>query len=116
MQSNGKIFWASFLTLIAAGMGFAVRGDVLAEWAEKLHLWLAKRNWARDIQFHRGGRTIFYVFFILLTLVSGYTLFETLSPTGILSRALIYGPGLALVWVLALLAFEVFVSRMLSCS
>lgn len=35
MQSNGKIFWASFLTLIAAGMGFAVRGDVLAEWAEK---------------------------------------------------------------------------------
>jgi MFS family permease len=32
MQSNGKIFWASFLTLIAAGMGFAVRGDVLSEW------------------------------------------------------------------------------------
>ena len=35
MQSNGKIFWASFLTLIAAGMGFAVRGDVLAEWSAK---------------------------------------------------------------------------------
>lgn len=33
MQSNGKIFLASFLTLIAAGMGFAVRGDVLAEWS-----------------------------------------------------------------------------------
>src|SRR6185437_3996644 len=33
MQSNGKIFWASFLTLIAAGMGFAVRGDVLDEWS-----------------------------------------------------------------------------------
>jgi MFS family permease len=33
MQSNGKIFWASFLTLIAAGMGFAVRGDVLEEWS-----------------------------------------------------------------------------------
>lgn len=32
MQSNGKIFFASFMTLIAAGMGFAVRGDVLAEW------------------------------------------------------------------------------------
>ena len=35
MQSSGKIFWASFLTLIAAGMGFAVRGDVLAEWSEQ---------------------------------------------------------------------------------
>jgi MFS family permease len=32
-SANGKIFWASFLTLIAAGMGFAVRGDVLAEWS-----------------------------------------------------------------------------------
>lgn len=32
MQSNRKIFWASFLTLIAAGMGFAVRGAVLDEW------------------------------------------------------------------------------------
>ncbi len=32
MQSTGKIFFASFMTLIAAGMGFAVRTDVLAEW------------------------------------------------------------------------------------
>lgn len=32
MQSNRKIFWASFLTLIAAGVGFAVRGAVLGEW------------------------------------------------------------------------------------
>ena len=35
MQSTGKIFWASFLTLIAAGMGFAIRSDVLAVWGEK---------------------------------------------------------------------------------
>jgi MFS family permease len=35
MQTSGKIFWASFLTLIAAGMGFAVRTDVLAEWGAK---------------------------------------------------------------------------------
>jgi MFS family permease len=33
MQSNRKIFFASFMTLIAAGVGFAVRGDVLAEWS-----------------------------------------------------------------------------------
>ncbi len=32
MKSSGKIFWASFLTLIAAGMGFAIRGKVLGEW------------------------------------------------------------------------------------
>lgn len=32
-QSYRRIFWASFLTLIAAGVGFAVRGDVLGEWS-----------------------------------------------------------------------------------
>ena len=31
--SNMRLFWASFLTLIAAGMGFSVRGDILANWA-----------------------------------------------------------------------------------
>jgi ferredoxin-type protein NapH len=80
-----------------------------------LHLKLAARGWARDIQFHRGVRAIFYVVFALLAVLTGFTVFETLSPTGILSRALIYGPGLALLWVLALLAFEVLVSRRAWC-
>jgi MFS family permease len=31
--SNGnRLFWASFLTLIAAGVGFSIRGDLLADW------------------------------------------------------------------------------------
>ena len=42
-------------------------------------------------------------------------MFEAISPTGIVSRALIYGPGLALLWVLALLFFEVFFSRRAWC-
>src|SRR5262245_27528246 len=33
---NEKIlFWASFLTLIAAGMGFAIRGDILGDWGRQ---------------------------------------------------------------------------------
>src|SRR5919199_4658863 len=32
-KSNEKVlFWASFLTLIAAGMGFSIRGDILNDW------------------------------------------------------------------------------------
>lgn len=88
---------------------------LIAEWAESLHLWLAKRGWAIDIQFHRTVRAVFYVIFALLALLTGYTVFETISPTGILSRALIYGPGLALLWILALLAFEVLLSRRAWC-
>jgi ferredoxin-type protein NapH len=88
---------------------------LVSELAEKAHLALAKRGWVSDHDFHRGLRTVFWVVFGVLAWVSGYTVFETLSPTGILSRALIYGPGLALAWVLALVVFEVAYSRRAWC-
>src|SRR5579864_6834405 len=33
-RSNMILFWASFFTLIAAGMGFAIRGDILSDWGK----------------------------------------------------------------------------------
>ncbi len=88
---------------------------LLSEWAERLHLWLVSKKIIKGYSFHRGVRTLFYVIFVLLTFATGYTIFETISPTGILSRALIYGPGVALLWVGFLLLFEVFVSRRAWC-
>jgi ferredoxin-type protein NapH len=88
---------------------------LLSEWAESLHLWLAGRTPIRDHPFNRKVRSLFYLLFALLALLSGYTVFETLSPTGILSRALIYGPGIALVWVGLLLLFEILYSRRAWC-
>lgn len=88
---------------------------LVAEWAEKLHLYLAKKKLVKDHEFHRGARTVFWLLFAALSVVTGYTVFETISPTGILSRALIYGPGLALGWVGLLLLFEVAYSRRAWC-
>jgi len=88
---------------------------LLSEWAEMLHLWLVSKKIIKGYTFHRGVRSFFYVIFALLTLATGYTVFETISPTGILSRALIYGPGVALLWVLFLLLFETFISRRAWC-
>lgn len=34
-SNRGKLMWASFLTLIAAGMGFAVRGGILRDWGSQ---------------------------------------------------------------------------------
>ncbi|MDO8607975.1 MAG: NapH/MauN family ferredoxin-type protein [Phaeospirillum sp.] len=86
---------------------------LLAEIAEKIHLALAARRMVVDYPLHRGARTVLYVVFALLALISGYTVFESISPTGIVSRALIYGPGLAMVWVMGLLVYEiVFIRRM----
>ena len=88
---------------------------LLAEWAEKLHLFLVEKKLVSDQNINRGLRSAFWVLFALLAWVTGYTVFEAISPTGILSRALIYGPGLALLWVFALLVFEVFISKRAWC-
>lgn len=88
---------------------------LLAEWAEMLHVYLAKKKIVKDHPFDRRARTWFWIIFAVLALVTGYTVFETISPTGILSRALIYGPGVALIWVALLLLFEIFYSRRAWC-
>ena len=88
---------------------------LLAELTEAVHLKLVEKKWVTDHEFHRGTRTVFWLLFSLMAVITGYTVFETLSPTGILSRALIYGPGLALGWVFLLLLFEVFWSRRAWC-
>lgn len=88
---------------------------LIAEWAEKLHLWLVSKKLVNDQNMNRRLRSAFWVVFAVATFGSGYTVFEAISPTGILSRALIYGPGVALLWVLALLLFEVVISRRAWC-
>jgi ferredoxin-type protein NapH len=88
---------------------------LVAEIAEKVHLALAKRKMVVDYSLHRSTRTVLYLVFALLAFVSGYTVYESISPTGILSRALIYGPGLALVWVGGLLVYEIIFIRRMWC-
>lgn len=88
---------------------------LVAELAEKLHLRLAARGIVRDHPFHRGVRTLLWVVFAALAALTGSTLFLVANPIGILSRAVVYGPSLALLWVLFLLAFEVVYSRRAWC-
>lgn len=88
---------------------------LLAEMAEALHLKLAARGVVKDHPLLRGTRTVLWLVFAVLAFATGYTVFETISPTGIVSRALIYGPGVALVVVLLLLVLEVVYTRRLWC-
>src|SRR3954466_5944698 len=34
-SNDRRLFWASFLTLIAAGIGFSVRGAILGDWSKQ---------------------------------------------------------------------------------
>ncbi|RIL06640.1 MAG: NapH/MauN family ferredoxin-type protein [Proteobacteria bacterium] len=88
---------------------------LVAEWAEMLHLALAKRGWVRDHPLHRGVRVAFWIGFAALALLTGHTLFLALNPIGVLSRAVVYGASLALLWVALLLAFEVVYARRAWC-
>ncbi|MGO9545610.1 MAG: NapH/MauN family ferredoxin-type protein [Rhodomicrobium sp.] len=88
---------------------------LLAEIAEILHLKLAKRRLVTDHTLHRGTRTVLYVVFAVLAFSTGYTVFEVISPVGILSRAFTYGASAALLWVVFLLLIEVFYSRRFWC-
>lgn len=88
---------------------------LLAEWAEILHLKLVAKGWVKDHPLDRRARVWFWLVFAGLALVTGYTVYETISPTGIVSRALIYGTSGGLVWVVALLLFEIFYSRRAWC-
>ena len=88
---------------------------LLAEWAEMIHLKLVEKKVIENHTFNRKARTWFYILFAVLAFGTGYTIYETISPTGILSRALIYGPTVALLWVAFLLAVEIFYSRRAWC-
>jgi ferredoxin-type protein NapH len=88
---------------------------LVAEWAEMLHVRLARRGLVSDHPIHRGVRTAFWVLFATLAFATGQTLFLALNPIGVLSRAVVYGASLALLWVLALLVFEVVYARRAWC-
>jgi ferredoxin-type protein NapH len=88
---------------------------IVSELAEMLHLRLAKAKIVKDHPIHRGTRAVLYVVFALLAFVTGYTVFEWINPLGIMSRALIYGSVVGLIWVGILLLIEIFWSRRFWC-
>jgi ferredoxin-type protein NapH len=104
--------------LIAGGRAFCswvCPYHLLSEIAEKLHLALAEKRLVKDHALDRRLRPVLFVIFAALAFASGYTVFETISPVGILSRALTYGTLIGLIWVALLLAVEVLWSRRFWC-
>ncbi len=88
---------------------------LVSEIAEKLHLKLAEKKFVKDHPLDRRLRPVLFVIFAVLAFASGYTLFETISPVGILSRALTYGTVVGLIWIALLLLVEIFWSRRFWC-
>jgi ferredoxin-type protein NapH len=90
---------------------------LLAEVAEIAHAFLEKKGVIKRSRIHsRNIRYFFWVIFIIIPLASGVIFFEIFNPVDILNRAVTYGPtSLLLVWVLLLLAYEIFFDRRAWC-
>lgn len=87
----------------------------LAELGEKIHTILKKKKIIKNHTFDRNIRYYFYTIFLALALITGYAVFETINPVAIISRAIVYGPSLMLLWVAALLIFEILYSKRAWC-
>ena len=89
---------------------------LLSEIGEKWHNMLVTKKIIKERKFDHRVRYIFWAMFLITAFTSGYLVFETINVVGIMSRAIAYGWSLGLVWVLVVLAFEVFYSRRAWCT
>jgi len=89
---------------------------ILSEIGEKWHDTLVHKKIIKNRKFDHRIRYAFWAIFLILSFTSGYLVFETINVVGILSRAITYGWSLALIWVVVVLAFEVFFSRRAWCT
>ncbi len=87
----------------------------LAELGDKIHHLLKKKKIIKNHTFDRKIRYYFYTIFLALAMITGYTVFETINPVAIISRAIVYGPSLMLLWVAVLLIFEILYSQRAWC-
>lgn len=87
----------------------------LAEWGEKLHNYFVKKKKIKEHTYNRYLRYVFWIGFLLLAFLTRNLVFEDINPVGILSRAMVYGPGLILLWILVLVTFEIVYSKRFWC-
>ena len=88
---------------------------VLSEIGEYIHYRLVKKKIIKERKFNPNIRFLFWAVFIAAAAIDGYLVFEVINPIGIISRAIVYGESLALIWVLIILLFEIFYSRRAWC-
>ena len=113
----GSVTIAIFYLLVG-GKSFcawACPYGILSEVGEHWHQLLVRKKIIKERSWNPNIRFAFWAVFLAMTFIDGFLVFEVINPIGILSRFIVYGWSLAIVWVLVILAFEVFYSRRMWC-
>lgn len=87
----------------------------IAENLEKLHDYLVKKRKIKEHTYNQSLRYVFWVGFLIIAVLTQQLVFEDLNFVGITSRALIYGPGLILIWIILIMIFEIVYSKRFWC-
>ncbi len=88
---------------------------ILSEVSEKINNLLVQKKIIKNHSFDHRIHHAFWIIFLLLSFTSGYLVFELINVVGILSRFIVYGWSLALVWVFTVFIIETFISRRAWC-
>ncbi len=89
--------------------------NFLSEFAERLNALLVKKGIVRQRKFNPNLRYVFLLCFFVLSLTSGYLIFEIFNVVGIFSRFIIYGYSAAIWWVVLIFLVEIFYARRFWC-
>jgi ferredoxin-type protein NapH len=104
--------------LIVGGKSFCAWGcpyGIISEIGEHIHQKLVRKKIIKERSWNPNIRFAFWALFLVITFVDAFLIFEVINPIGILSRFIVYGWSLAIIWVLLILAFEIFYSRRAWC-
>lgn len=89
--------------------------NFLSEFAERINALLIKKGMIKQREFDPNLRYVFLALFFVLSLTSGYLLFEIFNVVGIFSRFIIYGYSAAIWWVVLVFLVEILYSRRFWC-
>ena len=108
----------AFFYLLFGGKSFcawACPYGVISEIGEYIHQKLVSKKIIKERHWDPRIRFAFWAVILIVTFVDGFLVFEVINPIGILSRFIVYGWSLAIVWVLVILLFEILYSRRMWC-
>ena len=100
--------------------GWVCPYSILADIAECMHRKLIekkiinRRPYAK--LYSNKIKYVFWAIFLALAAGTGYIVFESINVVGVLSRTIVYGWSVALIWVLVVFLFDVFVSSRAWCT
>lgn len=114
----GTVTIAIFYLLVGGRTycGWACPYSILADISEALHRKLVQKKVIKKRDFSHYFRYIFWVIFLLLSFASGLIVFESINVVGILSRMVVYGMSLGLIWVALVFCVDIFFSKRAWCT